>query len=151
MTTSNLFHKAYCSKSITLDKNDKSLDKAPCCYAPWLYSDSLECLTFLIKCSRYEYYVIVLDQQSSNNALAKKSFFEIIKKMFEVKNKRAIVTGGGQGIGKAIVQKLLENGSKVCIADLASSKGAATAEEFQKEFGLDTDGWEQRYNSIAWQ
>lgn len=38
----------------------------------------------------------------------------------ELKNKVAIVTGGASGLGKAIVEMLLQNGSKVAILDINS-------------------------------
>jgi 3-oxoacyl-[acyl-carrier protein] reductase len=50
-------------------------------------------------------------------------------------NKRAIVTGGSRGIGKAIVKQLAENGcSHILITDIAFSDGAdGCAREIQKE------------------
>ena len=50
-------------------------------------------------------------------------------------NKRAIVTGGSRGIGKAIVKKLAENGcSHILITDIAFPDGAdECASEIQKE------------------
>ncbi|MEQ9368296.1 MAG: SDR family NAD(P)-dependent oxidoreductase [Coleofasciculus chthonoplastes F3-SA18-01] len=45
--------------------------------------------------------------------------------------KVAIVTGGGQGIGKAIAKAFLEQGMNVAIAELDSEAGTATAAEFQ--------------------
>lgn len=43
--------------------------------------------------------------------------------------KTAIVTGGGQGIGKAISRRLLENGLNVVIAEIDSESGRETAAE----------------------
>ena len=38
--------------------------------------------------------------------------------MFELKNKTALVTGGAQGIGKAISFALAKQGANVAIADI---------------------------------
>ncbi len=43
----------------------------------------------------------------------------------------AVVTGGGQGIGKAPARRLLERGVKVVIADADEEAGAGTARECQ--------------------
>lgn len=45
------------------------------------------------------------------------------------RQKVALVTGGGQGIGKGIAQRLLHEGMKVMIADLDGEAVAETAEE----------------------
>ncbi|MBD1911731.1 MULTISPECIES: glucose 1-dehydrogenase [unclassified Leptolyngbya] len=45
-------------------------------------------------------------------------------------NRVAIVTGGGQGIGKATVLKLLQAGYRVAIAEIDSDAGTETAEEY---------------------
>ncbi|HKZ90756.1 MAG TPA: SDR family NAD(P)-dependent oxidoreductase, partial [Candidatus Limnocylindrales bacterium] len=39
----------------------------------------------------------------------------------------AIVTGGAQGIGRAIVDKLAEEGARVIVADIDGEKGEAAA------------------------
>jgi NAD(P)-dependent dehydrogenase (short-subunit alcohol dehydrogenase family) len=51
----------------------------------------------------------------------------------EIAGKFALVTGGASGLGLATVRRLLGQGAKAVIADLASSPGA----ELAKEFGAD--------------
>lgn len=43
----------------------------------------------------------------------------------------AIVTGGAQGIGKAIVKRLLGKGSNVVVADMDEEAGEETAQEYE--------------------
>ncbi|MEN2984288.1 MAG: glucose 1-dehydrogenase [Dictyoglomaceae bacterium] len=45
-------------------------------------------------------------------------------------DKVAIITGGGQGIGKAVAKKLLENNIQVVIAELDESAGKEVEEEY---------------------
>ena len=47
----------------------------------------------------------------------------------------AIVTGGANGIGKAIVHALIENGAKVAIIDIDTQAGTQTAQEIQNGGG----------------
>lgn len=54
----------------------------------------------------------------------------------KLKGKVAIVTGGAQGIGKAIAKHLAEEGACVAIVDLNEDVAQATAEEF-KNAGLE--------------
>ncbi len=64
--------------------------------------------------------------------------FRIAKKMntYDFKDRVAIITGGGQGIGYNVAQRILQSGGKVCIWDidqdlldkLAASLGASEAE-----------------------
>lgn len=51
-----------------------------------------------------------------------------------LQEKVAIVTGGGQGIGKAIAKRFLSEGLKVVIAEINESAGIATVTEYQ-DFG----------------
>ena len=51
----------------------------------------------------------------------------------DLEGRRAIVTGGAQGIGRAIAERLLAGGAKVCIWDADATLAAATA----KELGAD--------------
>jgi NAD(P)-dependent dehydrogenase (short-subunit alcohol dehydrogenase family) len=50
--------------------------------------------------------------------------------MINLKNKVALVTGGGRGIGKAIAQRLVEAGADVVIASRKLENLEATAKEF---------------------
>lgn len=49
-----------------------------------------------------------------------------------LKDKVAIVTGAGGGIGAAIAQRLVENGAKVVVTDLDSARVTAAAAELTK-------------------
>ena len=57
--------------------------------------------------------------------------------MYEVKGRRAIITGSAQGFGKEFARRLLQNGCKVCLSDIDELKGLETKSLFQKQFGLD--------------
>ncbi|KAK5639028.1 hypothetical protein RI129_011520 [Pyrocoelia pectoralis] len=55
---------------------------------------------------------------------------------FDLNKKVAIVTGGAQGIGLAIVKELLRNGLKgVAVLDVNEIAGQKAVDEIQKEFG----------------
>ncbi|WP_054033464.1 SDR family NAD(P)-dependent oxidoreductase [Desulfatitalea tepidiphila] len=55
--------------------------------------------------------------------------------MFELTNKTALVTGGAQGIGKAISVALAQQGANVAIADIDEAVAKQTADLIDKEFG----------------
>ena len=50
--------------------------------------------------------------------------------MDDFKGKAVMVTGGAQGIGKAIAGLLVSSGAKVMIADIDAEAGEETVEEF---------------------
>ncbi len=52
--------------------------------------------------------------------------------------KVAIITGAGQGIGKACAEKLAENGVNVVIADMNIETAQATANEIAETYGVGT-------------
>ncbi|XP_063059708.1 15-hydroxyprostaglandin dehydrogenase [NAD(+)]-like [Engraulis encrasicolus] len=51
--------------------------------------------------------------------------------------KVAVVTGGGQGLGKGFAECLLQNGAKVSLFDVDEKTGETTKATFEKEFGTD--------------
>jgi len=53
-------------------------------------------------------------------------------------NKVAIVTGGAQGIGRAIANALANEGAKIVISDINESLAKTTAEEIAKTAGIET-------------
>jgi len=61
----------------------------------------------------------------------------------QLKNKVAIVTGGGAGIGEAISIRFAQEGARVVVAELSLARGESTAEEIRKSGGeavfVDTD------------
>lgn len=55
---------------------------------------------------------------------------------FNLKDKTAVVTGGGSGIGQAICMALAENGAKVHILELQAEKAAKTVEAITTKGGI---------------
>ncbi len=52
-----------------------------------------------------------------------------------IKDKVALVTGGGRGIGKAICLRLAEEGAKVVVVDILEEEAERTAEEIRAKGG----------------
>jgi len=55
--------------------------------------------------------------------------------MFSLKNKKAVVTGGGSGIGQAIAVQLAANGAEVHILEITEHNGQETAEKIKSAGG----------------
>jgi NAD(P)-dependent dehydrogenase (short-subunit alcohol dehydrogenase family) len=56
--------------------------------------------------------------------------------MFSLKNKKAVVTGGGSGIGRAIAVQLAANGAEVYILEITEQNGQQTLEKIQSSGGI---------------
>jgi 2-keto-3-deoxy-L-fuconate dehydrogenase len=55
--------------------------------------------------------------------------------MFSLKNKKAVVTGGGSGIGKAIATILAKQGAEVHIIELGTEHAQDTIDEIKTNGG----------------
>jgi len=61
----------------------------------------------------------------------------------DLKGRKAIVTGGAQGIGRAVAERLIEAEAEVTIWDVDSALGAKTAQEIGAEFvEVDLANWD---------
>ncbi|MGA9172620.1 MAG: SDR family NAD(P)-dependent oxidoreductase, partial [Thermoactinomyces sp.] len=56
----------------------------------------------------------------------------------KIKNRVALVTGGASGLGEATVRRLVAEGGKAAIVDLAEEKGAKLAAELGDHAGFFT-------------
>ena len=56
------------------------------------------------------------------------------------KNRVALVTGGAQGLGEAISERLVRDGAMVIVADINEDKAVATAVRLEKEYNTRTLG-----------
>lgn len=52
-----------------------------------------------------------------------------------LKNKKAIVTGGACGIGKAIANRFAEEGAEVCILDINDAESAKVVQQIESNGG----------------
>lgn len=72
----------------------------------------------------------------------------------KLKNKKAIITGAGQGIGKGIALRLAEEGADLIIADINYDNALFTSEEIKKvgvnvyPFKIDVSKYEEAKNLI---
>ena len=58
-----------------------------------------------------------------------------IADLVSLKGRCAVVTGGAQGLGKAMVRRLAEAGASVLVGDLKIEQAEKAADEFSKRFG----------------
>lgn len=59
--------------------------------------------------------------------------------MYDVKGKRAIITGASQGFGKEFARRLADQGCKVCMSDITEDVGNKARDEIKKKYGLKDD------------
>ncbi|WP_280406798.1 SDR family NAD(P)-dependent oxidoreductase, partial [Nocardia carnea] len=63
-----------------------------------------------------------------------------LAELASLRNRRAVVTGGGRGLGKAIALRLAEAGADVLIGDIDEGLASAAAAEIGERFGVRTLG-----------
>ncbi len=69
---------------------------------------------------------------------------------YDLKGKKAVVTGGAQGIGRAVAERFLESGATVTIWDMDRSKAEAMCAETGASFvGPDLTKWEDVQSAAA--
>ena len=55
---------------------------------------------------------------------------------FDPKGRRAIITGGSQGLGLEFARRLISQGAKVCIFDIEVTSGESTVRELRNQYGI---------------
>ena len=60
---------------------------------------------------------------------------------YDLSGRTAVVTGGAQGFGRAIVERFLESGAKVALWDVDADLAAATARELSAIGTVRTQAW----------
>src|SRR3954452_14823634 len=58
--------------------------------------------------------------------------------MAQLQNRVAIITGGGEGIGRGIARRFAAEGARVVVADVNADLGTATAATIADDFGVAT-------------
>lgn len=53
----------------------------------------------------------------------------------EIRNKKCIITGSAQGLGKAFAKILLDHGAQICISDINEKVAISTLQEFESIYG----------------
>ena len=59
---------------------------------------------------------------------------------FDPKGRRAIITGGSQGLGLEFARRLIGQGAKVCIFDIDTVAGESAVKALRKQYGIGEDG-----------
>ncbi|XP_013422114.1 uncharacterized protein LOC106182030 [Lingula anatina] len=94
------------------------------------FTGTYPCLTVLRKSSLRKGTVLCIRFGSIGNYLQDTEVHDTMI----IQDKVAFVTGGAQGIGRAICEALLKKGAKVIIADINVTEGKSTASEFATEY-----------------
>ena len=77
-----------------------------------------------------------LDGQSALSYTSYKTHPNMSSFNFDPKDRRAIITGGSQGLGLEFARRLISQGSKVCICDIDTKAGEAAVQELRKQYGV---------------
>lgn len=98
--------------------------------------------------SGWKFFLIYLKVHFIINALMIVELFRGIVNLFiptrykKIKDKLALVTGGGNGIGRAIALKLAEKGCNIAIADIDSLAAEKTARFIAETFNVKAKAFE---------
>ena len=68
------------------------------------------------------------------------SDFKMASFNFDPRGRRAIITGGAQGLGLEFARQLLGHGAKVCICDINTSLGEEAVKQLKDDYGVKKDG-----------
>ena len=73
---------------------------------------------------------------------------------YDLKGRRAVVTGGAQGIGRAIVERFLDSGARITIWDMDRALGQRACDELQGRgsvamVDVDVSDWERVRSATA--
>jgi NAD(P)-dependent dehydrogenase (short-subunit alcohol dehydrogenase family) len=60
-----------------------------------------------------------------------------LEQLISLRGRRAVVTGGARGLGRAIAYRLAEAGASVMIGDIDQAAAKTTTEELKSSFGVD--------------
>ena len=66
---------------------------------------------------------------------------DVLKKLFSLEGKVAVVTGGAQGIGKVVATYLAGAGAEIAILDLQEKEAEAVAAQIAAESGVTAQGY----------
>ena len=55
---------------------------------------------------------------------------------FDPRSRRAIITGGAQGLGLEFARQLLSHGAKVCICDINTNLGEEAVKQLRDDYGV---------------
>ena len=55
---------------------------------------------------------------------------------FDPRGRRAIVTGGSQGLGLEFARRLVSLGARVCICDIDTAAGESAVGELREQYGV---------------
>ncbi|WP_216892236.1 SDR family NAD(P)-dependent oxidoreductase [Nocardia alni] len=78
--------------------------------------------------------------QDTSSETTSRSDLPALHDLIDLSGKRAVVTGGGRGIGAAIARRLAEAGARVLVGDIDADSAKSVAAEIKQRFGRQTIG-----------